>query len=118
MSILIDHCVPRKFHRLLHEWGYPATLLQEHILADSPDPDVLQIAQTLDAALLTVDMDFSNILDYPPANYVGLIVMRYEAHQETAVIESLKQLLSDLYREELRRVLVIAEPTRYRIRKG
>ncbi len=77
MSILIDQCVPRKFHRLLKSWGYTASLVQEHIPANSPDPDVLQTAQQIDAALLTVDLDFSNILDYPPANYVGMIVMRY-----------------------------------------
>ena len=118
MSIFIDHCVPRKFHRLLQEWGYSSILLQEHLPVDSPDSDVLQTAQTLDAVLLTGDLDFSNILDYPPTDYVGLIVMRYEPDQETAIIATLKQLLSDLYRDDLRHVLVIAEPTRYRIRKG
>src|SRR5215207_3604904 len=118
MSIFIDHCVPRKFHRLLQEWGYPSNLLHDHIPVDSPDSDVLRIAQTLDAVLLSVDLDFSNILDYPPIDYMGLIVMRYEPDQETALIATLKQTLSDLYRDDLRHVLVIVEPTRYRIRKG
>jgi predicted nuclease of predicted toxin-antitoxin system len=118
VSIFIDHCVPRKFHRLLQEWGYSSTLLQDHVPVDSADPYVLQIVQTLDAVLLTVDLDFSNILDYPPAEYMGLIVLRYEPDQEIALIETLKQMLSDLYRDDLRQVLVIVEPTRYRIRKG
>jgi predicted nuclease of predicted toxin-antitoxin system len=117
MSILIDHCVPRKFHRLLSGRGYPASLLAEHGAPDTPDLDVIALAQTLDAALLTVDLDFANILNYPPGDYVGIIVMRYEADQEAQLITSLQQALEDLYRDPLRGVLVIVEPLRYRIRR-
>ena len=41
MSILLDHCVPRKYLRLLKEWGYNASLLTEHTTADAKDDDIL-----------------------------------------------------------------------------
>lgn len=118
MSILLDHNVPAKFVRLLTAWGYEASRLTEHVDADTDDVDVITLAQTLDAVLLTIDLDFANILEYPPANYAGILVMRYQAAAESAVIATLRQALNDLYRDELRGMLVIIEPIRYRIRKS
>lgn len=79
MSILVDHCVPRKFLRLIRDWGYDASLLTDYLAADASDEAVLALAQRLDAVLLTADLDFASILNYPPASYAGLMVMRYGA---------------------------------------
>ncbi len=117
MSILLDHCVPRKYLRLLQSWGYNAMLLTEHVAPDAADVDVIALAQTLDAVLLTVDLDFANILNYPPDDFAGIVVMRYEASNEDFLAASLQQALTDLYRDPLRGVLVIIEPLRYRIRR-
>ncbi len=118
MSILLDHCVPDFYAKLLIEWGYQAHLLRQHIKADSEDPDVLALATSLDAVLLTIDSDFSNILNYPPQNYTGIIVLRYRLADEKVLNETLKQALSDLYRDNLRGVLVVVKPDRYRIRRS
>lgn len=118
MSVLLDHNVPAKFTRLPNEWGYAASRLTEHLEADADDVDVIVLAQHLDAALLTIDLDFANILDYPPARYGGILVMRYPAVVEDAVTNTLHQALDDMYRDGLRGKLVIIEPTRYRVRQS
>jgi predicted nuclease of predicted toxin-antitoxin system len=118
MAILLDHCVQRKFLRLLISWGYEASLLQDHIKPDAADTDVIEVAQQLDAVLLTEDMDFANILDYPPQDYVGIIVIRYQAKNETASTDTLKQALDDLYRDDLRGALVIIDENDCRVRRG
>ncbi len=114
--ILLDNCVPHRYLRLLREWGYDATLMTAHIPADAPDTDVIALADELDAVLLTVDLDFSNILDYPPSDYNGIVVMRYQIQDEAELDDTLKSALEDLYRDDLRGVLVIVAPGRYRIR--
>lgn len=116
MSLLLDHCVPRKFLHKIRSWGYDATQLQDHMVPDAPDTDVIALAQQLDSVLLTIDLDFANIFDYPPVNYVGIIVIRYQVADETALMASLHQTLADLYRDNLRSKLVIVEAKRYRIR--
>ena len=116
--IVLDNCVPRRYLRLLHEWGYDAILMTDEIPADATDTKVVALARRLDAVLLTVDLDFSNILDYPPQNYQGIIVLRYHIRDEAAIDNSLKITLEDLYREELRGCLVIVTSERYRLRKG
>jgi hypothetical protein len=117
MSILLDHCVPNKFLHLLTSWGYNATLLSQHIPPDSDDSDVLELAQLLDAVLLTLDLDFSNILTYPPSNYAGILVMLYKAQDEPELIITLQKVLADMYRDDLRGVLIIIEAKRYRVRR-
>lgn len=117
MTILLDHCVPRRYLRLLTTWNYDAELMSAHIPPDSPDTEVIALAQALDAILLTVDLDFANILNYPPANYGGIIVIRYRIHFEAALDATLKQSLDDLYLDDLRNTLVIIDSTHYRIRR-
>lgn len=51
MKILLDQCVPRRYLRLLQEWGYDASLLATHIPPNSPDPDVISVATDIDAVL-------------------------------------------------------------------
>ena len=69
MSILVDHCVPRKVVRALKTWGYAANPLTDHVAVDTTNAEVMQLAKRLDAVLLTADLDFANVLNYPPQNY-------------------------------------------------
>jgi len=117
MSILLDQCVPRRYLRLLQEWGYTASLLGYHAAIDSLDERVIVVAQSLDAVLLTVDLDFASILDYPPRGYNGIIVLRYRAVDEGVLDVTLRQLLEDRYRDGLRGVLAIVDAGRYRVRR-
>lgn len=117
MSILLDHCVPRRYLHLIQAWGYAASPLGDHAAIDSPDDRVITAAQTLDAVLLTIDLDFANILDYPPRDYNGIIVLRYRVMDEGSLDVTLRQLLKDRYRDDLRGVLAIVDAGRYRIRR-
>ncbi|NWF67651.1 MAG: DUF5615 family PIN-like protein [Chloroflexi bacterium] len=117
MSILLDNCVPQKYVRLLRSWGYTVTMVKQHIAPDAPDPNVLALAQELDAVLVTEDMDFSSVVNYPPQNYGGIIVLRYDPLAEATIIPTLQQALKDLYRDEMRGAMVIVKPNRYRIRR-
>jgi predicted nuclease of predicted toxin-antitoxin system len=101
---------------LLLAWGYETTLVQHHIKPDAPDAAVIALAQSLDAVLMTVDMDFSNIVNYPPQNYGGIIVIRTGGGDDILLHSTLQRALSDLYRENLRGALVVVTATHYRVR--
>ena len=116
--ILLDNCVPRRYLRLLREWEYDAILMSEHIPHNASDKQLIALATELDAVLLTIDLDFSNILDYPPQDYQGMIVLRYQVRDEPDLDLTLKTALNDLYRDNLRGCLVIVTPKHYRLRKG
>jgi predicted nuclease of predicted toxin-antitoxin system len=83
MRVLADHCVYGKTVRLLRAHGCEVVTLHQLGQADASDGEVLALAQSLDAVLITNDKGFGNILVYPPARHEGVIVLRMKAaHQE------------------------------------
>jgi predicted nuclease of predicted toxin-antitoxin system len=114
--ILLDHCVPRRYLALLTEWGYQAQISTVYLPADASDAQVIALVQKLDAVLLTFDLDFANLLEYPPKDYAGIVVLRDATEDEALLDQTLKVALNDLYREGLRGVLVIVSAERYRMR--
>ena len=117
MTMLLDHGVPRRYLQLLTAWGYEATVSSMHIAAAATDMEVLELAKRLNATLLTVDLDFANVLDYPPAQYGGIIVLRYQPQDENRVDVALRQALTELYPARIQGALVIVAPDRYRVRR-
>lgn len=117
MTILLDSSTPRRYLHLLSEWGYLAELSSAHIAKDAPDSEVLALAARFNAVLLTVDLDFSNIMDYPPSQHGGIIVLRYQPEDEPALDATLRSALADLYRDGLDKTLVVVSPGRYRVRR-
>ena len=102
MSILLDQCVPLIFLKSLENWGYTVSYARDHIEPNADDEDVIALATKLDAVLVTIDKDFANVLDYPPAAYQGIIVLRYRLAEEDVLKNSLQQALAELYRDKLR----------------
>ncbi|HWN94152.1 MAG TPA: hypothetical protein VNT99_03900 [Methylomirabilota bacterium] len=77
-------------------------------------------AQELDAILLSLNGDFSDIVAYPPAPFGGIIAIQLHNHPE--VIPSLMKRLLDFCssnpeQEFYRGKLFIVEPHRIRIRR-
>lgn len=81
--------------------------LTEIAAADTPDQEVLSLAVGRSLVLLTNDMDFSNILRYPPSSHAGMVVLRIRAANEE---------LADHPPESLGGSLAIVSATKYRLR--
>ena len=62
MKIVADHCVYGKTVKILRAQGHEVLTLKELGRADADDPEVLALAQSLDAVLVTNDKGFGNIL--------------------------------------------------------
>jgi predicted nuclease of predicted toxin-antitoxin system len=58
-----DHCVPLSIARALQQHGHEVAALYEHLPVNSPDPVVIAKAQELDAVLLSLNGDFSDIVE-------------------------------------------------------
>ena len=71
-----DHCVPNAIIQALRDAGHEVMRLREHLLIESSDAVVIAKAQQLDALLLSVNGDFSDIVTYSPENYQGIIEPR------------------------------------------
>jgi predicted nuclease of predicted toxin-antitoxin system len=77
-----DHCVPLSIARTLQQHGHEVISLRDHLPVNSPDPVVIAKAQELDAVLLSLNGDFSDIVAFPPAKYPGIVAIQLHNHPE------------------------------------
>lgn len=115
-----DHCVPALAIRLLRDEGHEVFVIEEHIPPDSKDPTVIAKAQELDAMLVSLNGDFSDIVTYPPAAYRGIVSLQVRNHPE-AIPALMNRLLAycSIHPEmsHYRGKLLLVEVHRIRVRR-
>ena len=118
MRFLIDANMPRSTVALLQEHGHWAAHVANIGLGDSDDHTIAERAKRDGAVLVTRDIDFANILAYPPADYPGLVVMRIpEDWIAKQILELWKDFIAQVnLLEMLPGHLVILEKERIRFR--
>lgn len=73
--ILVDENLPRMLARRLTEAGYGTVHVHDVGLQGRPDEEVFTYARQEDLTILTGDVGFANVLQYPPP-HAGIIVAR------------------------------------------
>jgi len=58
-------------------------LLRHHLPIDAKDPEVIGRAENLKAVLVTLNGDFADIINYPPARFGGIIALQVRNHPES-----------------------------------
>lgn len=120
LPFLCDQCVPASIAEALRLAGHRVTLLREVLPIRAIDPDVLAKAQEIDAILLSLNGDFSDIVAYPPAASGGIIAVQLHNHPE--IVPGLMRHLTSFLalhpeRDFYRGKLLLAEVHRIRIRE-
>ena len=82
LRVLSDQCVPAQITEQLRKEGHQVTILRDVLPVRSPDVMVIEKAQALDAILLSLNGDFSDIVTYPPGNYRGIVAIQLNHHPE------------------------------------
>ena len=120
MRVLVDEDLPRSTAELLRRHGHEAIDVRDIGLRGARDMEIEAYAQGEGLCLVTGDLGFSNIRDYPPEKYAGLVVVRLP---RTATASFILTLLEGFLQREslvgrMPRNLAIVEPGRVRIRSG
>ena len=116
MNFKIDENLPIEIAELLIDGGHSAATVSEQGIGGYSDSKVIDICVQESRALVTLDLDFSDIRKYPPQNFPGIIVMRGPEQSKVILIELARQIISALLKEPLRGHLWIVEQGRVRIR--
>jgi predicted nuclease of predicted toxin-antitoxin system len=119
MRFFADHCVPESVAQALESKGHEVLRLRNQMATNALDPDVIEQAQRLDAVLLSLNGDFSDIVRYPPSKYGGIISMQVRNRPEVLaqITERLTRYLRDQPdREHYRGKLLLVEAHRIRLR--
>lgn len=76
MRFKIDENVPVEVADLLWANMHDAmTIFDQHMIGEL-DPKVASVCKSEERALITLDLDFSDIRTYPPREFPGIIILR------------------------------------------
>ncbi len=116
MKFKVDENLPIEVAELLRQAGHDAATVLEQHLSGGADSDIALICQREERILITMDLDFSDIRGYPPAEYPGLIVLRLKQQDKYHVLDVLRHLMRVFQDEPLERHLWIVGERQIRIR--
>jgi len=120
MRFLVDGDLPRSTKILLQQYKHEVVDVRDVNLRGAKDYQIAGFARANSLCLLTGDFDFSDVRNYPPSEYAGLVVLKLPKNATASL--TIKIVESFLQREEITAKitgkLVIVEPGRVRIRKG
>lgn len=99
MRFLIDEYLPRSTDFILRRYGHEAADVRGIGLRGAKDSQIASYAQSEGLCLVTGDFDFSDIRNYPPGEYAGLVVLKLPRTANASFILNL--LESFLQQEDL-----------------
>jgi len=113
----IDENLPVEFIDLLKKEGWRAYSVFEEELGGARDEAIFNRCKKENLILLTLDLDFANILKYPPEESPGIIVFRPSRQDKIHLMEMLTEILPSLKKHPPAKKLWIVEEKRIRIYK-
>ena len=117
MKFKIDENLPVEAARLLNDAGHDATTVISEGLSGKPDHIIAAACREEKRAIISLDMDFSDIGSYPPGSHEGLVVLRLRRQDRKMVMDVVRSILPLLGKEPVAGRLWIVEQSRIRIRE-
>ncbi len=99
----------------LREAGYDVSTAIDESLGGAPDTQIAAVCKQEHRSLLTLDSDFAQIIDFPPEDYPGIIVLRHPRPNLAAITKLVDQVVEVIQTESPVGRLWIVEPGRIRI---
>lgn len=100
---------------IFREAGHNVATVSEQRLGGTSDDGLIEVCRTEGRVLVTLDLDFSNVLRFPPERYAGIAVLRVPHPIEIETIrERVRILLQASEQEDLSGRLWIVERDRIR----
>ncbi len=117
MIFKLDENLSRRVQEILQEAGHDATTVPGQGLSGISDEDLSDVCKGESRCLITLDLDFADLLRFPPQQMPGIVVMRYPGRVTWAALELLtRNLVQHLKNDSPEGSLWVVEPARIRIR--
>ncbi|MGH3085958.1 MAG: DUF5615 family PIN-like protein [Rubrobacteraceae bacterium] len=115
MKVKLDENLGNRSIELFGLAGHDVVTVEEQNLASAPDRALIGVCREESRSLVTLDLDFSNVLVFPPSDFAGIAVLRVP-HPVTldALHEHVRTLLRVMETRELAGKLWIVETGRIR----
>ena len=114
----LDENTDPRWREPLESEGHQVSTTAEESLNGEPDFVIAEECRRLGLCLITADLDFSRVLDYPPQEYAGLIVLRHPQPSLARMRDLVRQIAVAIRQESPAGQLWIVEPGRIRVYGG
>jgi predicted nuclease of predicted toxin-antitoxin system len=118
MLFKVDENLHEEVADLLRQQGHDAVTVYDQQMQGQVDDNVAAVCRLEGRVIVTQDLDFSNILTYPPQDYAGIIVLRLHDQSRPSVVAVVSRLLPLFATESLVGSLWIVDEIGMRIRQG
>jgi predicted nuclease of predicted toxin-antitoxin system len=116
MRLKLDENQPRALLALFRDAGHEVDAAADEGLQGKSDAELLARCQTDQRALLTFDLDFADLRQYPPEQYPGLLVLRLRSQAVHHVLRVARRILPLLSAEQVAGHLWLIDEEQVRIR--
>jgi predicted nuclease of predicted toxin-antitoxin system len=93
----VDENLPSEAAALLVADGHVALTVLDQQLGGHADPDVAAVCRKEQRALVTLDLDFADIRQYPPGDYFGPVVLRPSRQDKAHVLGVITRVLPSFH---------------------
>jgi predicted nuclease of predicted toxin-antitoxin system len=118
MLFKTDENIHQEIADLLRHQGHDALSVFDQGMRGYSDEEVAAVCQHEGRVLVTLDLDFSNILAFPPEDYAGIIILRLHDPSRPSVKTAIQRLMPLLNTEQLVGHLWTVDEAGIRIRPG
>lgn len=116
MRFKLDENLPVEAADLLRRAGHDALSVLNQSLGGEADRRIVELCRDERRILVTLDLDFGDVRNYPPGESHGLIVLRTRQQDKAHIIEILDRIIPLLEGEDLARKLWVVDEKRIRVR--
>ena len=116
MRFLVDVCVDVAVNRWLSDQGHESIHLRDENLQRLPNGEIFLKAAAEDRVIVTIDLDFNEILSFSHGEIVSTITFRVRNTRGVFLIQRLEAVLGDVLPFLQSGAIVIIEDARYRVR--
>lgn len=117
MRFKLDENVPREIATLLQGHGHDVATVRDQQLGGKADAIIADVCQGEDRALVTLDLDFADIRQYPPGVSKGIIILRPALQHVQNLVSIMDRVLELLQREPITASLWVVDEHQVRIRR-
>jgi predicted nuclease of predicted toxin-antitoxin system len=117
MRFLADMGVAMRVVEWLRDQGYDARHLREEELQRLPDDQIFRKAVAESRVVLTLDLDFGEIVAFSGQQNVSVVLFRLQNTRTPHVIDRLRVVLQEALSALEQGAIVVVEESRFRIRR-
>jgi len=119
MKFKLDENLGARTQHLFKEAGHDIHTVRQENLQGASDRHLFQICCDEQRCLVTLDLDFADVLRFPPQQTNGIIVIRVPRNPSLALLENLiEQMLQTVSQMSVQKQLWIVEVGRIRIHQS